>query len=92
VQDVYWSHNGVLLSHRQLVKSLSERLFKDPLVLSDDGIVSILMFKSKSAGHLKLVANDDEHDVDLVLMKMAKKIVAESKFRTHMTLKYLNMM
>jgi len=47
------------------------------------------VFKSKSAGHLKLVANDDEHDVDLVLMKMAKKSVAESKIRTHMTLEYL---
>jgi len=37
------------------------------------------VFKSKAAGHLKLVANDDERDVDLALMKMAKKIVAESK-------------
>jgi len=26
------------------------------------------------------LANDDEHDVELVLMKMAKKIVAESKY------------
>jgi len=38
------------------------------------------VFKSKDARHLKLVANDDEHNVELVLMKMAKKIVAESKY------------
>jgi len=37
------------------------------------------VFKSKAAGNLKLVANDDEHDVDLALMRMAKKTVAESK-------------
>jgi len=37
------------------------------------------VFKSKVSGHLKLVANDDEYDVDLAFMKMAKKIVAESK-------------
>jgi len=37
------------------------------------------VFKSKAAGHLKLVANEDEHDVDLSLMKMANKIVAKSK-------------
>jgi len=64
--------------------SLSERLGKDRLVLSSDGIVSIglpaFYFKSKAAGHLKLLANDDEHDVELVLMKMARKIVAESKY------------
>jgi len=77
VHDIYWSYNGVLLSRRQSVKSLSERLGKDLLVLSSEGIVSILVFKSKAAGHLKLVANDDEHDVELMLMKMAKKIVAE---------------
>jgi len=50
----------------------------DLLVLSSDGIVSRLVFKSKAAGHLKLVDND-EHYVDLALMKMARKIVAESK-------------
>ena len=37
-----------------------------------------IVFKSKAAGHLKMVSNDDDY-VDIVLRKIASTIVTESK-------------
>ena len=63
----YVSYNGVSLSRRQLVKSLTDRFGDDILVLSGNGVASILVFKSKAAGHLNIVSNDDGDDIDIAL-------------------------
>jgi len=88
VDDLYSSYKGMLLSQRQLVKSLSDRFGQDLLILSGICVASILVFKNKTAGHLKLVANDDDDDVDLALVKVAKKIVKELKQLMHDQRKY----
>ena len=79
VHDLYVSYNGVSLSRRQLVKSLIVRFGEDLLVLLGNDVTSILVFKSKAAGHLKIVSNDDDDDVDIVLRRVASNIVTESK-------------
>ena len=72
-------YNGVSLSRLQLVKSLIDRFGEDILVLSGNGFASILVFKSKAAGHLNIVSNNDDDDVDIVLRRVASNIVTESK-------------
>ena len=74
VHNLYVSYNSVSLSRRQL-----DRFGDDLLVLSGNGVASIFVFKSKAAGHLNLVSNDDDDDVDIALRRVASKIVTESK-------------
>ena len=73
------TYNDVSLSRRQLVKSLTDSFGDDILVLLGNGVTSILVLKSKAAGHLKIVSNDDDDDVDIVLWRVASNIVTESK-------------
>ena len=61
------------------MRSLLEHFGTDLLVLSSAGVASIVVFKSKAAGHMELIANEDEDDVDIALMKVAKKIATESR-------------
>ena len=85
--DTYLSNNGENLSRRQLVHSLQERFGEDFLMLSGDGIASLLLFKSKASAHLKIVENEDD-DVDSALVKVTKQITAETKKLRRDTSKY----
>ena len=78
------SYNGVSLSHRQLVKSLTDRFGDDLLVLSGNGVASILVFKSKAAGHLEIVSNDDDDGVDIALRRVAAKHFSTSCQPSHL--------
>ena len=87
------SYNGVSLSHRQLVKSLTDRFGEDILVLSGNGVTSILVFKSKATGHLKIVSNDDDDNVDITRRIVTSKTVKskqlkhdQTKYNTRITL------
>ena len=78
VEVLYVSYNGASLSRRQLVNFLTDRFGEELLILSGNGVTSIFVFKNKAAGHLKIVSNDNDDDVDIALRRKASQIVAES--------------
>ena len=59
-------------------KLLNRSFGEDLLILSGNGVASIFVFKNKAAGHLKIMSNDNDDDVDIALRRKAKTIVAES--------------
>lgn len=85
LHDLCVSYNGV--SRRNLLK-LVYRFGPDLLVLSSVCVASIIVFNSKAAGHLKLVGNGDEDDVDIAFMDVAKKVITESRQLKHDQTKY----
>ena len=73
VQDIYVSYGGNILSRRNLIDQLVEHFGNDLLILSGNGVASILVFRSRASHLLKMV--DDKADIDI--KPIAKVIRAE---------------
>lgn len=78
LHDMYVSYKGTALSRRQLLQHLSDHFGNTLLILSGIGVASIVVFRYKAAGFLKLVP-EEEDDNDIAVVKVAKKIVSETK-------------
>ena len=76
IQDTYANHGGMLLPRRKLIDRLVSHFGDDLLVLSGNGVASIVVFRSKAPHMLKLV--DDNTDVDVKpIAKTIKKECSE---------------
>ena len=62
-QNVYAGHGGSILPRRKLIDRLLNHFGEDLLVLSGNGVASLLVFRSKAPHLLKLVNDNDDLDV-----------------------------
>ena len=67
------------LSRRTLIYKLSEICGKDLLVLSGNGVASLLLFRSRASSLMHLVATDTEEEDERAMDRIAQKIVMESR-------------
>ena len=73
--SLYLAHGGCL-SRYSLVHKLSDYFGKDMIVLYATGLASLLIFRSKASKVLRI---EDDNDDDLLVGKIAKQILNESK-------------
>ena len=62
LHKVYLDSNGQHLTRRQLIEKLAHHFEPDLVVLSGNGVASIVLFRSKASHLLKLV--DEEENAD----------------------------
>ena len=74
---LYQSCGGSKFSQRTLVWRLSD-ILPDLLVLSGNGIASILIFRSQVSSQLKIISNENDEDMNYSMNKLAKKITDEA--------------
>ena len=77
--DIYVENGGASLSRRTLTSKLAEIIGADLLVLTGNGVASLVLFRSKASALLHLVATDTEDDDELAMDRIGKKIAEESK-------------
>ena len=72
IYDTYVNYGGVTLSRPKLIDGLVNHFGEDLLVLSGNGVASVIVFRSKAPQMLKLV--DDNTDINLKpIAKIIKK-------------------
>jgi len=76
---LYIDNGGKTLSRRTLIYKLSEICGKDLLVLSGNGVASLLLFRSRASSLLHLVATDTEEEDERAMDRIAQKIAMESR-------------
>ena len=77
IEDLYKSHEGKVLSRRLLIQNLKEKLEPNLLILSGDGVASILIFRNQASKHMRLVDNEED-DIETALGRVAKTITKEA--------------
>ena len=78
IYKVYVANGGCFLLRRTLIVKLNTYFAKDLLILSGNGVASILIFHSKASSVLQVV-DDDEDDLNESITKVAKTIAVECK-------------
>jgi len=76
---LYIDNGGKTLYRRTLIYKLSEICGKDLLVLSGNGVASLLLFRSRASSLLHLVATDTEEEDERAMDRIAQKIAMESR-------------
>ena len=77
---LYQSCGGSKFSRRTLVWRLSD-ILPDLLVLSGNGIASILIFRNEVSSQLKIISNENDEDMNYSMNKLAKKTDEEMEMR-----------
>ena len=72
--DIYVENGGVSLSRRTLISKLVEIIGADLLVLTGNGVASLVLFRSRASALLHLVSTDTEDDEELAMDRIGKKI------------------
>ena len=62
VEELYVSYGGYRSTRRHLIEQLSDHFGTDLLVLSGNGVASLLVFRSKASRLMKLVDDDCDDD------------------------------
>ena len=75
VEELYVSYDGYRSTCRHLIEQLSDHFGTDLLVLSGNGVASLLVFRSKASRLMKLI------DDDIEVTNIAKIIVQECNQR-----------
>ena len=78
IHSLYQDCQGIQLSRRALVTKLVEHFGKDLLILSGNGVSSLLVFRSKASNSLRLI-DDDEDELHASIECVAKEIQSECK-------------
>ena len=78
LHNLYTDYKGDKLSRKQLLKNLSEHFGSDLLLMSGNGVATIVVFRSKASNVLKLVSTTDD-DIDGSLADVARSIVQDSR-------------
>ena len=73
---LYQSCGESKISQRTLMWRLSD-ILPDLLVLSGNGIASILIFRSHVSSQLKIISNENDEEMNYSMNKLAKKITDE---------------
>ena len=81
LHNIYSHHGGASLSRRKLVDHLVNHFGVDLFVLSGNGVASILVFRSKSPGLLKLVDDSCGIDVKPIAQTFKKECLEKSTDR-----------
>ena len=89
IQNAYASHGGNILLCRHLIDRLLNHFGKDLLVLSGNGVASLLVFYSEAPHLLKLVDGNDDIDVTPIAKTIKKECAERSADRYTYTLDYM---
>lgn len=90
IENLYTSHGGTILVRYKLIHKLQVHFGGNLLVLSGNGVASILVFRSHAPSHLKLV--DDHDDINVTSLAKAikkecsEKSIDQDKYRTRLSL------
>ena len=75
IQNAYVSHGGSILQRRNLIDRLLNHFGEDLLVLSGNGVASLLVFRRKAFHLLKLVDDNDETHCKHNQERVCRKII-----------------
>ena len=75
--NIYKSEGGDRLSRRKLLENLCGRIGDDLLVLTANGVASLIVFKSKAPGLLKLMNDTEDSDITTAVKHVGRQIIRE---------------
>ena len=79
VYNMYKDHGGKLYSRRTLLSKLLDILGSELLVLSGEGVTSLILSRSRASTAINFVASDEDDAIDVSIERISKKVAQESK-------------
>ena len=78
IYEKYVSYGGSRYSRRILISNIQEYFGEDIVLLSGNGVASLLVFRTQASSSIRLV-DDESDDIDMAIKMVASKINVESK-------------